>query len=1173
MSKPETMGCIYKIPDEPIEARVQDLLSRMTLQEKLGQMTQIERSVAAPSAIKDLSIGSVLSCGGSGPFEKALSSDWADMVDTLQQSALQSRLGIPILYGIDAIHGNNNVYGATVFPHNVGLGATRDPELARRIGVATALEVRASGIHYNFAPCVAVCRDPRWGRCYESFSEDTDIVRKMASVLIGLQGQPPKGHPNGYPFVADRSNVVACAKHFVGDGGTVNGKNEGDTISSYDDLEKIHLAPYLDCISQGVCTVMASYSSWNGSKLHTNHFLLTQVLKEKLGFKGFVISDSEALDRFYHPHGSNYRNCVLSAINAGIDMVMVPFRYELYLEDLTYLVESGEIPMTRIDDAVERILRVKFVAGLFEYPLSDRSLLDSVGCKLHRELAREAVRKSLVLLKNGKDQTKPFLPCDKNAKRILVAGTHADNLGYQCGGWTATWEGKSGKITTGTTILDAIKEAVGDKTDVIYEQNPSPDTFNGEEFSFAIVAVGEPPYVETGGDNSELTIPFNGAELISSIASRVPTLVILVSGRPLVLEPWLLEKIDALFAAWLPGNLKAPDLKMSIAEGMICVYRNPDEPIEARIKDLISRMTIKEKIGQMTQIDRSVATPSALKDLSIGSVLSGGGSKPFEKATSSDWADMVDGFQKAALESRLGIPIFYGVDAVHGNNTVYGATVFPHNVGLGATRDADLAQRIGVATALEVRASGVQYAFAPCIAVCKDPRWGRCYESFSEDTETVRKMASILIGLQGQPPEGHPKGYPFVAGRNNVMACAKHFVGDGGTNKGENEGDTVLSFDDLERIHVAPYLDCISQGVCTIMASYSTWNGRRLHSDHFLLTEILKDRLGFKGMVISDWEALDRLVNIYGLNYRDYVLSTINAGIDMVMVPFNYELFLEDLMYLVESGEIPMARIDDAVERILRVKFAAGLFEYPLSDRSLLDIVGCKLHRELAREAVRKSLVLLKNGKDPKKPFLPLERNAKRILVAGTHADDLGYQCGGWTATWAGTSGRITIGTTILDAIKEAVGSETEVVHEPNPTPDTFAGGDFSFAIVAVGEPPYVESGGDNSELTIPFNGAEVVSLVADRIPTLMILISGRPLVLEPWFLEKLDALVAAWLPGSEGRGITDVIFGDYEFQGRLPMTWFKRVEQLPLHAEENLEDPLFPFGFGLTSNTKVLQN
>ncbi|XP_024981298.1 uncharacterized protein LOC112518021 isoform X3 [Cynara cardunculus var. scolymus] len=372
---------IYKNQDEPIESRIKDLLSRMTVKEKVGQMTQIERSVATPSVIKDLCIGSILSCGGSGPFEKATSSDWAEMVDSFQKSALDSRLGIPILYGIDAVHGNNNVYGATVFPHNIGLGATRDDDLVRRIGESTAIEVRASGIHYNFAPCVAVCRDPRWGRCYESFSEDTQTVCKMTSMVTGLQGQPPEGYPKNYPFVAGRTNVVACAKHFVGDGGTEQGVNEGNTKVSYEDLERIHMAPYLDCLSQGVCTVMASYSSWNGTNLHESHFLLTEILKEKLGFKGFVITDCEALDRLSHPYGSNYRKCVLSAINSGIDMVMVPFRYKLYLEDLTHLVESGEIPMSRIDDAVERILRVKFVVGLFEYPLSDKSLLDSVGSK------------------------------------------------------------------------------------------------------------------------------------------------------------------------------------------------------------------------------------------------------------------------------------------------------------------------------------------------------------------------------------------------------------------------------------------------------------------------------------------------------------------------------------------------------------------------------------------------------------------------------------------------------------------------------------------------------------------------------------------------------------------------------------------------------------------------
>ncbi|OMO90514.1 hypothetical protein COLO4_19105 [Corchorus olitorius] len=606
---------------------------------------------------------------------------------------------------------------------------------------------------------------------------------------------------------------------------------------------------------------------------------------------------------------------------------------------------------------------------------------------------------------------------------------------------------------------------------------------------------------------------------------------------------------------------------------MDCVYKNPNAPIEDRVKDLLSRMTLQEKIGQMTQIERTVATatPSALRDYSIGSILSAGGSMPFAKALSSDWADMVDGFQRVALESRLGIPLIYGIDAVHGNNSVYGATIFPHNVGLGATRDADLAQRIGAATALEVRASGIQYTFAPCVAVCRDPRWGRSYECYSEDTNIVRKLTSIVTGLQGQPPVEHPKGYPFVAGRNNVIACAKHFVGDGGTEKGINEGDTIVSYEDLERIHMAPYLDCIAQGVATIMASYSSWNGCKLHAHRFLLTDILKDKLGFKGFVISDWEALDRLCEPKGSNYRYCISTAVNAGIDMVMVPFRYKQFVEDMTFLVKTGEVKMSRIDDAVERILRVKFVSGLFEYPFSDRSLLDIVGCKLHRELAREAVRKSLVLLKNGKNPENPFLPLDRNAKRILVAGSHADDLGYQCGGWTGTWHGDSGRITIGTTILDAIREAVGDKTEVIYDQYPSADSLAGQNFSFAVVVVGEPPYAESLGDNPELAIPFNGSDIISSVADSIPTLVIVISGRPLYLEPWLLGKVDALIAAWLPGTEGTGITDVIFGDYDFEGRLPMTWFKSVKQLPINAGQNSYDPLFPLGFGLAYNKKKL--
>ncbi|CAN6816064.1 unnamed protein product [Brassica oleracea] len=599
-----------------------------------------------------------------------------------------------------------------------------------------------------------------------------------------------------------------------------------------------------------------------------------------------------------------------------------------------------------------------------------------------------------------------------------------------------------------------------------------------------------------------------------------------------------------------------------------CVYQTPDAPVEARVQDLLSRMTLPEKIGQMTQIERTVASPAAIRDFFIGSVLNAGGSAPFEDAKSSDWADMIDGFQRSALASRLGIPIIYGTDAVHGNNNVYGATVFPHNIALGATSDADLVRRIGAATALEARASGVHWAFAPCVAVLGDPRWGRSYECYGEDPGLVSEMTSLVSGLQGEPPVEHPNGYPFVAGSNKVVACAKHFVGDGGTDKGVNEGNTIASYEDLEKIHIPPYLKCLAQGVSTVMASYSSWNGSNLHSNYFLLTEVLKEKLGFKGFIVSDWEGLDRLSDPWGSNYRNCVKTAVNAGIDMVMVPFKYEQFIQDMTDLVESGEIPMARVNDAVERILRVKFVAGLFEHPLSDRSLLGTVGCKEHRELGREAVRKSLVLLKNGKHADKPFLPLDRNAKRILVTGTHADDLGYQCGGWTKTWFGLSGRITIGsTTLLDAIKAAVGDNTEVVYEKTPSKETLALNEgFSYAIVAVGESPYAETKGDSSELIIPFNGSDIVTTVAERIPTLVMLISGRPVALEPTILEKTEALVAAWLPGTEGQGMADVIFGDYDFEGKLPVSWFKTVEHLPLNARTNSYDPLFPLGFGLSS-------
>ncbi|KAG0487819.1 hypothetical protein HPP92_006630 [Vanilla planifolia] len=569
-------------------------------------------------------------------------------------------------------------------------------------------------------------------------------------------------------------------------------------------------------------------------------------------------------------------------------------------------------------------------------------------------------------------------------------------------------------------------------------------------------------------------------------------------------------------------------------------YKDPSQPVEIRVEDLLSRMTLLEKVAQMAQIERLVTSPYALTKLSIGSVLSSGGSAPHHGSSALHWADMIDTMQRWALSSRLGIPIIYATDAVHGHNNLLDATIFPHNVGLGASRDRELAFRIGVATALEVRATGIHCTFAPCVAVCRDPRWGRCYESYSEDTEIVRSMTAIISGLQGSPPEDHLAGYPFHAGNKNVISCAKHFVGDGGTYKGVNEGNTICAYEELERIHMKPYIDCLAKGVCSIMASYSSWNGRPLHSDRYLLTEILKGKLGFKGFVISDWEGIDRLTRPLGSNYRYCISSSVNAGIDMIMVPHRYDIFLEDMIHLVESGEIPMARIDDAVRRILRE------------------------HLELAREAVRKSLVLLKNGKDPNKPFLPLDKNARKILVSGQHADDIGYQCGGWTITWYGSSGRTTAGTSILEAIKEAVGEKTEVIYEQYPSEETLHNGEFSFAVVVVGEVAYAELLGDRSQLDIPLGGAELIELVASKIPTVVILVSGRPLVVEPDLMNKIDALVAAWLPGTEGGGVADVLFGDHDFHGVLPVSWFRRIDQLPMTADHPSYDPLFPIGFGL---------
>lgn len=610
----------------------------------------------------------------------------------------------------------------------------------------------------------------------------------------------------------------------------------------------------------------------------------------------------------------------------------------------------------------------------------------------------------------------------------------------------------------------------------------------------------------------------------------------------------------------------------ALAEAEYMIYKDATKPLNSRIKDLLNRMTLEEKIGQMTQIERGVASAEVMKDYFIGSVLSGGGSVPSKQASAETWINMVNEFQKGALSTRLGIPMIYGIDAVHGHNNVYKATIFPHNVGLGATRDPNLVKRIGAATALEVRATGIPYVFAPCIAVCRDPRWGRCYESYSEDPKLVQAMTEIVSGLQGDIPVNSSKGVPFVAGKTKVAACAKHYVGDGGTTKGINENNTQISRHGLLSIHMPGYYNSIIKGVSTVMVSYSSWNGVKMHANHDMVTVFLKNTLRFRGFVISDWEGIDRITSPPHANYSYSIQAGISAGIDMIMVPNTYKEFIDGLTSHVKNEVIPMSRIDDAVKRILRVKFTMGLFENPLADNSLVDELGSQEHRELAREAVRKSLVLLQNGESAAKPLLPLPKKATKILVAGSHADNLGYQCGGWTIEWQGLGGNnLTSGTTILTAIKNTVDPSTEVVYKENPDADFVKSNNFSYAIVVVGEPPYAETFGDSLNLTISEPGPSTIKNVCGTVKCVTVIISGRPVVIQP-YVSLMDALVAAWLPGSEGQGVADVLFGDYGFTGTLSRTWFKTVDQLPMNIGDKHYDPLFPFGFGLTTKpTKTM--
>lgn len=637
-----------------------------------------------------------------------------------------------------------------------------------------------------------------------------------------------------------------------------------------------------------------------------------------------------------------------------------------------------------------------------------------------------------------------------------------------------------------------------------------------------------------------------------------------------------------------PGQAAPPTSTSASQRQAEPAYRNARLTTEQRVADLLSRMTLAEKIGQMAQAERIDvdADPSLITTYGLGSVLSGGGSVPASN-TPEAWADTVDRFQEAALATRLGIPLLYGVDSVHGHGNLLGATVFPHNIGLGATRDPGLVEEIAHITAKETRASGPQWAFAPCVCVARDDRWGRTYESFGEDPDLVISMETAIDGLQGTKPGDLKKP-------DRVLASAKHFAGDGLTAYGTGEGDYTVdqgidqvSREEFDELALAPYVPAIRKHhVGSVMPSFSSvdWtedglgNPVKMHANTELLTGWLKEQQGFDGIVISDWRAIRQLPG----TYTDQVRASVNAGVDMFMEPIQapnnpdgWDTFIPTLTSLVESGEVPVSRIDDAVSRILTAKFDLGLFEKPYTDRRYIDSIGSKAHRRVAREAVAKSQVLLKN----KRQTLPLSTSRKQpVYVAGSNADNIGNQAGGWTLTWQGGSTNVIPGQTVLDAVRSASKARVQFSETASdPVPANAAG------VVVVGETPYAEGFGDvngpqwaydpgdanvprpKKEMLLSQADQQAIRTVCSRAASCTVLVvSGRPMIVPPELLVQIDALVASWLPGSEGDGVADVLFGKKPFTGKLPVTWPRNVAQEPINVGDADYDPLYRYGFGL---------
>jgi beta-glucosidase len=588
------------------------------------------------------------------------------------------------------------------------------------------------------------------------------------------------------------------------------------------------------------------------------------------------------------------------------------------------------------------------------------------------------------------------------------------------------------------------------------------------------------------------------------------------------------------------------------------LYKQANQPVDARVKDLLSRMSLDEKIGQMALVDKKSLTK--IEDVNkyyLGAVLSGAGAKPATN-TPQGWQDMVNRIKNQALKSRLGIPILYGIDANHGNANVLGATVFPHAIGLGASQDPVLVKAVANATSQEIKATGINWSYSPSLDAPKDIRWGRVYEAFSDDPALNGQLgAAYITGTQASQ-----------SGEPNVLATAKHYFGTGAMNWGSSnnkkfkidQGKITANDQALVNEYLPPYQAAVDANVSSVMVGLTQWGGQRIIDNKYLITNVLKNQLGFKGFVVSDWYGTYEFSRTS--NYQANI-NTINAGLDMAMLPFDYKNFTSDVHKAVDRGAISQTRIDDAVSRILYEKFKAGLFDTAANTLNI-STVGSTEHRQLARQAVAASAVLLKNHGS----LLPLPTNSQHILVAGSGADNVGRQSGAWTVEWQGVDGNwMPGGTSVLQGIRQTVSKDSRV--------DYNQAGNFNglakradVGIAVISEKPYAEGFGDNANPTISAADlAAIQQLRASSNKVVVIMLSGRPVIITDQ-LPGWDAAVAMWLPGSEGQGVADVLFGKRPFTGKLPLPWPASLQELPINVDGTTKDkttPLFRRGFGLT--------